>query len=75
MNEELGDKSGIATTLHQIGIINEENRECSSALRNYLISYSIFEQLNSPNKEIVARSLLRLRDKMGEEEFEKLVNE
>jgi hypothetical protein len=79
MKEELGDKSGIARTLHQLGMINEENGECSSALRNYLISFSIFEQLNSPNKEIVARSLLRLRDMMGEEEFnsefERLVNE
>jgi len=35
--------------------------------------------LNSPNKEIVARSLLILRDKMGEKEFdaefERLVGE
>jgi len=79
IEKELGNKSGIAITLHQIGRINEEEGESSSALRNYLISYSIFEQLNSPNKEIVAKSFLRLRDKMGEEEFdaefEKLVNE
>lgn len=79
IKEELGDKSGIAGTLHQLGRINEEGGECSSALRNYLISLSVFEQLNSPNKEIVARSLLRLRDKMGEEEFnavfEKLVKD
>ena len=79
IKEELGDKSGIASTLHQIGRINEEEGECSSALRNYLISFSLFEQLNSQNKEIVVRSLLRLRDKMGEEEFdaefERLVSE
>lgn len=36
-------------------------------LRNYLISLSIFEQLNSPDKEIVARSLSRLTEKIGEE--------
>jgi tetratricopeptide (TPR) repeat protein len=77
--KELGDKSGIAYTLGQIRRINEEEGEYSSALRNYLISFSIFEQLNSSIKEIVARSILRLRDKMGEEEFDvefkKLVNE
>ena len=70
MKEELGDKSGIAITLHQIGRINEEEEEYSSALRNYFISVLIFEQLNSSNKEIVVRSLSRLRDKMGEEEFD-----
>lgn len=79
MKEELEDKSGIASTLHQLGVINEKEGECSSALRNYLTSYSILDQLNSPNKEIVSKSLLRLRDKMGEEEFnaefERLVNE
>lgn len=79
MKEELGDKSGIAITLHQLGRLNEEMNEFSSAVRNYLISLLNFEQLNSPNKEIVARSLSRLRDKMGEEkfdfEFERLVND
>jgi len=79
IKEELGDKSGISSTLHQLGVINEKGGECSSALRNYLTSYSIFDQRNSPNKEIVARSLSRLRDKMGEKEFdaefERLVNE
>ena len=79
IKEELGDKNGFAITLHQLGRINEEEGEYSSALRNYLISFSIFEQLNSPNKEIVARSLLILRDKMGEKEFdaefERLVGE
>jgi len=77
--EQMRDKSGIASILHQLGMTNEENGECSSALRNYLISFSIFKQLNSPNEEIAARSLSRLRNKMGEEEFdaefERLVNE
>lgn len=75
IEEELGDKSGIAITLHQIGRIDEEEGEWSSALRNYFISLSIFEKLNSPNKEIVARSLSRLRDKMGEEKFEEAYQE
>ncbi len=57
IEEELGDKSGIARTLHQIERIDEEEGECDSALRNYLISLSIFEKLNSPDKEIVARSI------------------
>ena len=79
IEEELGNKRGIASTLYQIGRINKEQGECSSALRNYLTSYSIFDQLNSPNKDIVSRSLSRLRDKMEEKEFDaehkRLVNE
>ena len=36
IEEELGDKSGIATTLHQLGRINEENEEYV-VLSNYFI--------------------------------------
>jgi tetratricopeptide (TPR) repeat protein len=75
IKEELGDKSGIAYTLHQIGRIDEEERKCDSALRNYLISLSIFEKLNSPNKEIVARSISRLKEKMGEEKYKEIYQE
>ena len=70
--EELGDKSGIAITLHQIGMIHEENEEYALSLKNYLVAFSIFEELNSPNSKIVRNSINRLREKLGEEEFNKL---
>jgi tetratricopeptide (TPR) repeat protein len=75
IDEELGNKSGIASTLHQLGRIDEEEGECSGALRNYFSSLSIFEKLNSPDKEIVTRSISRLRDKMGEENFKEAYQE
>ena len=72
IEEELGNKSGIAITLHQIGMIHEENEEYAFSLKNYLIALSIFEKLNSPNSKIVRNSINRLREKLGEEEFNKL---
>jgi tetratricopeptide (TPR) repeat protein len=71
IKEELGDKSGIAKTLHQLGRINEEQKDYKEAMRKYWIALSILKELGSPDAKIVERSLARLREKMGEKEFEK----
>ncbi len=38
----------------------------------YLVAFSIFEGINSPNRKIAESSINRLREKLGEEEFENL---
>ena len=79
MKEELGDKSGIASTLGQLGRIYAEREELSLALQAYLTAFSIFKSLNSPYVQLATNDLAELRNKMGEEEFdaelERLVNE
>jgi tetratricopeptide (TPR) repeat protein len=75
IKEELGDKSGIAQTLHQLGRINEEQKDYKEAMRKYLIALTIFQELGSPNARIAASDLARLREKMGEKEFEKVWKE
>jgi len=73
--EELGDKSGIAKTLHQLGRINEEQKDYTEAMKKYLIALSILERLGSPDMKITKRSLSRIREKMGERTFEKVLEE
>jgi len=68
--EELGDRCTMAGVLYQLGTIDEKKEEYHSALGNYLISLTIFLQLNLPDTGAVANSLLRLRNLMGEEEFD-----
>ena len=71
IREELGDKHGIASSLHQLGRINEEQKDYRQAMERYLVALSMFEELRSPDAAIAANNLARLRDKMGEKEFEK----
>ncbi|WP_141706446.1 tetratricopeptide repeat protein, partial [Methanosarcina sp. A14] len=77
--KELGDKSGIASTMGQLGVIYEAKGEYVFALNAYIKAFSIFESLKSPYSQLASKLILELRDKMGEEEFkaefEKLVNE
>jgi len=73
--EELGDKRGIAINLGQMGRIYEKRKELKEAIKNYSIALSIFEYLNSPYKETAKSDLMRIKDKIGKEAFEKYYNE
>ncbi|MFZ3168761.1 MAG: tetratricopeptide repeat protein [Candidatus Methanoperedens sp.] len=74
--KELGDKSGIAISLAQLGRIHEENdKNFPDALEKYLIALSIFKQLNAPESKIVESNIAGLKEKMGEEAFNKAFEE
>jgi tetratricopeptide (TPR) repeat protein len=75
IKEELGNKEGIAITLGQMGRIFEERKEYKEAIKNYVIALSIFEYLNSPYKNTVKAWLNELKEKIGEEAFERYHNE
>jgi tetratricopeptide (TPR) repeat protein len=71
IDEELGDKDGIARSYGQLGRVNEEQTDYKEAMKKYLIAFSIFKELGSPDAKIAGGGLARLREKMGEKEFEK----
>jgi tetratricopeptide (TPR) repeat protein len=74
ISEQLGDKSGIASTMGQLGRIAEEkDKNFPAALEKYLIALSIFKELTSPNSRIVESYIARLKEKMGEEAFNKAI--
>ena len=68
--KSLGAKSGIARSLGQMGRIKEENEDLEGALENYIIAQSIFEELQSPDRDIAKKDIARLRERMGEEAFQ-----
>ncbi len=70
--EALGAKSEYASVLGQLGKLAEAEKDDKTALRNWLIAFSIFEELKSPNKDIVGRLLARMHERLGEVEFERL---
>jgi tetratricopeptide (TPR) repeat protein len=71
IKEELGDKGGIAGSLHNLGVIHQRQGNYDEAVKLYQQSLKIFKQLNDPkNSKIVESSIARLREKMGDEAFE-----
>lgn len=75
IKEELQNKSGIASSLGQLGRVHEEQGDYPGAMEKCLMALSIFEQLKSPDAEIARNNLANLRDKLGEAEFNRLVEE
>jgi tetratricopeptide (TPR) repeat protein len=75
IKERLEDKDGIARSYGQLGRINEEQKKYKKALEKYMIAFSILTKLQSPDAKIAASDLARLRQSMGENEFEKVRKE
>jgi hypothetical protein len=70
--KDLGDKSGIASSLFQLGRLKEEGKDLKGALENYMSALSIFEDLRDPSREIAKKGIARLRAIMGEDAFLKV---
>ena len=68
--EELGNRSGIASSLGQIGKLLVDVGRYNEAFKNFLSALSIFIELQSPDAGIVVNSLKELRAKWGEENFD-----
>ena len=75
INEELGDKSGIASTLGQMGRIFHAQENYKEALRCYLHAFVIFNELNSPYKDLAKRDISNLKEEIGDSLFDRYYKE
>jgi len=72
----LGDKICIAQIFGQLGKINEKDKDFSAALAKYLIALFIFKDLKDYRCiKIAEKDIARLKEKMGEEAFNKAFDE
>ena len=75
IKEELGDKQGIATLLSQMGRLFEKKDNMKNAVFSYMLALKIFDELNSPNKELAKKDVDRIKNYLGEEDFNKILLE
>ena len=75
IERKLGDKSGIASTLHQLGALAEKQGDDRTALKNYVQALAIFEELKSPFRDLTKQDIARMRERLGDEAFQKLYDE
>jgi len=66
----LRDKHGIALSLGQLGIIEMAEGNYVGAIRMWTRAYGPLDELRSPDKNIIRRHFIQLREKLGAEEFE-----
>ncbi len=75
IEEELGDKLGIAQTLGQISKIHFEKREFRQTVKLNLIALVLFKYLKSPQMEIIILELKKTQNILGKQKFNNLVEE
>jgi len=71
--EKLGDISGAATSLGQIGKLLMDQEEFEKAAPYLFSAYQIFEKIGSPNVKIVAKWLGQVKEKLGEEKLKEII--
>ena len=70
INEELGNRNGIASSLGQMGQLFLQLGQYMNALEHFLTALSIFTKLQSPYAAQAANDLKRLRSAWGAEAFD-----
>ena len=67
IRREVGDRSGEGTTLLNIGAFYFEKANYPVALAYFLIARHIFEEVQSPNRDLVQSRIDGLREEVGEQ--------
>ncbi len=75
IKQDLGDRAGVARSLHQLGRLFEQDGDYIQAVRHAAQAFAILNELGSPDRDVASRTLARLRDKMGEEAFDKALQQ
>ena len=72
--EEIGDRAGVAGSLGQIGLLYEKIGQASLAVPLLIQALVMFSGMNMPEERIVFSALVRLRQKVGEQDFGKALD-
>ena len=67
--DELGDKAGLASSLGQMGKLAQAQGRYKEAMSYYLRALALFQALNSPYAQLVARWLGEIKAEVGEAQF------
>ena len=73
--KKVGDIMGVAATVGMIGKVLHMKKNYRDAFIDYLISLDIFERIGSPNLNIINELISELTKEMGEEDFNRLLEE
>ena len=75
IKQALGDRAGVASSIGQLGQLAELEGDYVTAVRAWAAALAVFEELHSPNADIVRGWFARLLERLGEEEFRRVAAE
>ena len=75
IKEKIGDKQGIALTLGQIGRIKHRQKKYHEAILALTTAASLFKELGSPYFETAMKDLASIKEEIGEDEFNEILQE
>jgi tetratricopeptide (TPR) repeat protein len=74
ISKKIGDQSGIAKTLGQKGVLLANIENYKDAIDYLYAAYNIFDKLKlDPQKQITLESIEKIKNKIGEQEFNTLI--
>jgi len=73
ISEEIGNKLNIALTLAQVGGLKYEQKRYQEAISALSKAISIFEELESPYLELAMKDLGSIKEEIGEDEFDEII--
>ena len=73
--QQLGDKDGNARSLAQLGRVAELEKDDVTAVRYWTQALELLEALGAPEREIVRGWFARLREELGEDRFNEVLEE
>src|SRR5216683_707768 len=73
IRREVGDRSGEGATLNNTGTLYFERGRNDAALACFLLARDIYQEVLSPNREVVQEWIDDLREEAGKEEFAALL--
>jgi len=75
IRQKIGDKHGIASTLGQMGSVRQLQGELPEAWQYYKSAWLLFRELQSPYARWAQQHILRIRDQVGDEQFQAWLKE
>ena len=73
--KKVGDIAGVASSIGMIGKVMQNKKQYKDAFIDFLISLDIFEKLGSPKVDTLHGFITELTREMGDEDFNKLLDE
>ena len=74
ISKEIGDRHGEGTWLNNLGVAFEDLEKYDLALACYLLARKIYREIRAPEIERTENNINELKTKIGEKEFQKLMD-
>ena len=74
IHREIGNRSGEANALGNLGIVYIELGDYESALKYLIQGMIILQAIGSPDVSVIANILSKLREEVGEDRFRELLD-